>query len=89
METITANTAKQNFGELIDRALQKPVSITKHGRPSVVVTSDTEYRELMELKYAHLKAEVELGFSEIDQGQTSERTVEEIAAQVLAKHKAI
>lgn len=68
MQTFTANDAKQRFGELIDQALQEPVSITRHERPSVVVTSDAEFRELLALKYENLKAEVRRGFESFDQG---------------------
>ena len=50
MNTFTSNDAKQKFGEVIELALQEPVSITRHGRPSVVVTSDADYRELLAFK---------------------------------------
>jgi prevent-host-death family protein len=89
MDILTANNAKQNFGELMDRALQKPVSITKHGRPSVVVTSDADYQELLRIKYAHLQAAVRTGFDEFDQGHTSKRSAENIADAVLKKHKSL
>ena len=84
MQTFTANDAKQRFGELMEQALQEPVSITRHGRPSVVVTSDAEYRELLALKYENLKAEVRRGFESFDQEAPgkSARTVDEIAAAV-------
>lgn len=87
MHTFSANDAKQRFGELIDQALQEPVSITRHGRPSVVVTSDAEYREYLELKHARLRAEVQKGFEGIERGEVSSRSVEEIAADVLKRHK--
>jgi prevent-host-death family protein len=87
MDTVTANSAKQNFGALIDRAQRQAVKITKHGRPSVVVTSDSEYRELMAYKYAHLRAEVQAGFAELDAGEFSPRSAKEIAAAVKAKHQ--
>ena len=87
METFTANDAKQKFGELIDQALQEPVSITRHGRPSVVVTSDAEYRELMALKHANLRAEVLRGFESFGTGSAPSRTVDEIAEQVLARKR--
>lgn len=83
MDTLTANEAKQNFGALIDRALQHPVSITKHGRPAVIVTSDAEYREYLENKYARFKSEVKIGFEQLDQGKVSSRSVDEIADSVL------
>lgn len=50
MTTVTANDAKQNFGKVIDQALRGPVSVTKHGRPLVVITSNAEYEELITLK---------------------------------------
>jgi len=84
MQTFTANDAKQKFGELMDQALQEPVSITRHGRPSVVVTSDAEYRALLALKHANLKAEVIKGFEGIDRRKKA-RTVDEIAKEVLKR----
>jgi prevent-host-death family protein len=86
MQIVTANDAKQNFGHVIDQALQEPVSITKHGRPSVVITSDVEYKELMELKREHLKKEVHKGFESLDRGETSSRSAEQIAYAVLERH---
>lgn len=83
MEIFTANDAKQHFGELMDKALQKPVSITKHGRPSVVVTSEADYRELMDIKQARLQEEVQAGFDAIDRGEISSRTADEIAMATL------
>ncbi|MEO0797288.1 MAG: type II toxin-antitoxin system Phd/YefM family antitoxin [Verrucomicrobiota bacterium] len=69
MQTFTANDAKQNFGQVMDNALQEPVSITKHGRPTVVITSESEYRELLKIKYEHLKADVQAGFESLDRGE--------------------
>lgn len=86
MKTVTANEAKQNFGQVIDNALQGPVSITKHGRPSVVITSDADYRELVELKRKLIQAELREGFGSLDRGEISSRTAEQIAEDVLKKH---
>jgi antitoxin Phd len=86
MKTVTANEAKQNFGQVIDNALQGPVSITKHGRPSVVITSDADYRELVDLKRKLLQAELSEGFGSLDRGEVSSRTAEQIAEDVLKKH---
>lgn len=83
MESTSANNAKQNFGELIDKALQSPVLITKHGRPSVVVLSISDYEEL---KYEQLKREVRKGFEQFDLGMVSDKTPDEIAESVLVKH---
>ena len=86
MKTVTANEAKQNFGQVIDKALQGPVSITKHGRPSVVITSDAEYKELINLKRKLLQAELREGFGSLDRGEVSPRTTDQIAEDVLKKH---
>ena len=87
MEIFTSHDAKQNFERLIDKALQEPVSITKHGRPSVIVTSDAEYQELLAIKHGRLKEEVLIGFSQLDEGEISERTNDEIANAVLQRYE--
>jgi prevent-host-death family protein len=88
MSSVTANTAKQNFGELIEQAQKGPISVTKHGRPSDVVTSASEYRELMGFKHAHLKAEVAAGLDPLDRGEISTRSAQEIAATFLENNTA-
>ncbi|MCW1883479.1 type II toxin-antitoxin system prevent-host-death family antitoxin [Luteolibacter flavescens] len=85
MNTFTSNDAKQKFGEVIELALQEPVSITRHGRPSVVVTSDADYRELLEFKYSRLQEEVAKGFDSFKDARKSSPSVDEIAAKVLKK----
>ena len=69
METFTSSEVKQNFGKVSDKALQGPVSITSHGRPSLVLTSDEDYKELIRLRYERLKADVQAGFKSIDRGE--------------------
>ncbi len=87
MKTYTANDAKQSFGLVIDEALQEPVTITRHGRPVVVITSVAEYKEFVKLKEEKLKAEVQKGFYELDNGNFSNRTALEIAEEVLEEYK--
>lgn len=87
MQTFTANDAKQNLGRVIDTALREPVSITKHGRPAVIMTSDEEYQEFLTLKYHKLKQAVVAGFEQIDQGSQSKLSVNEIAERVLQRSK--
>ena len=43
MDTMTAAEAKQKFGQLLDKAQQSPVSITKHGREVGVFMSREAY----------------------------------------------
>jgi prevent-host-death family protein len=49
MKIMTARTAKNCFGVLIDTALAEPVTIEKHGRPVVVVMNMEEYERLFQL----------------------------------------
>ena len=46
MRTLSAKDAKYGFGQLIDLARAKPVAVTKHGRPVIVVLSVEEYERL-------------------------------------------
>lgn len=43
MPSISALDAKNRFGQLIEMAQRSPVTITKNGRPSVVVMSAADY----------------------------------------------
>jgi prevent-host-death family protein len=86
MNTFTSNDAKQKFGEVIELALQEPVSITRHGRPSVVVTSDADYRDLLACKYERLKDEVAKGFDSFGSGAPAGPSVDEVAAKVLKRN---
>jgi len=86
MTTISANDAKQRFGKVMDEALQHPVSITKHGRPSVVMISNKEYEEYLKSKAETLKEEVRKGFAQIENGEFSEFTADEVAQRVLIRN---
>jgi len=43
MPSLTALDAKNRFGQLIEMAQRSPVTITKNGRPSVVVMSAADF----------------------------------------------
>lgn len=90
MESFTATELKQNSGKVLDTALQNPVSIMKHGRPVAVLSSEAEYQEF--LKYRQVKQEVQAGFAQLDRGETSSRSMDEIfqeaQRQVEAEKKA-
>ena len=46
MQTLSAKDAKYGFGRLIDLARAEPITVTKYGRPVVVVLSAEEYERL-------------------------------------------
>ena len=43
MKIVTALEAKNRFGEVLEAAQRQPVSITRNGRPSVVMISAESY----------------------------------------------
>lgn len=86
MITFTANDAKQQLGHVLDTARTSPVSITKHGRPSFVITSQEDYDSLLKLKFEQFKREVQVGFDALDRGEVSTRSLGEIAAEALQIH---
>jgi prevent-host-death family protein len=87
MITFTANDAKQQLGHVLDTARTAPVSITKHGRPSFVITSQQDYDLLLKLKFEHFKREVQIGFGALDRGEISNRSIAGIAAEAVEIHK--
>ena len=87
MKTVSANVAKQQLGQVFDSSRTGPVSITKHVRPAFVVTSKDDYDSLVEFKIEHFKRETQLGFDALDGGGISDKTFEQIAAEVMAGFK--
>jgi prevent-host-death family protein len=47
MTTITATEAAKNFGHVHDRALTEPVTVTQHGRPSIVMIQAALFERLV------------------------------------------
>ena len=53
-QTWSVQDAKNRFSEVVEAARRKPQTVTKHGKPSVVVVAADEYERLRKLE--HLKA---------------------------------
>ena len=86
MTTFSANDAKQHFGRVMDEALQSPVAITKHGRPTVVMISNHEYEAYKKAQTEKLQQEVKMGFEQIERGEISNLSADEVAERVLQRH---
>ena len=52
--TWSVQDAKNRFSEVVEAARRKPQTVTKHGKPAVVVVAADEYERLRKLE--HLKA---------------------------------
>jgi prevent-host-death family protein len=46
MNIVTSAELQRKLGEIQDRALREPVTVTHHGRPRLVILSAEEYRRL-------------------------------------------
>ena len=55
MKTITALEAKTRLGEVLETAQRQPVSITRNGRPSVVVISAESYQRRQRMARERLR----------------------------------
>ena len=78
MTTMSANSAKSHFGELLDIARREPVTIEKHGRPVVVVLSTEEYEQLEAIKLSRLRSEVDAGLDALRQADFIELDQDEM-----------
>ena len=75
-------------GEIILEAQRKPVRIQKHGKECVAVISiqDLEFLEESR-KTQELRTAVQQGFSQIERGEYSTRSMNDIFQEVLEKRK--
>ena len=74
MKTMTAIEAKNRFGQLIDAAQRQPVTVTKQGRPSVVVMSMEDYQRRKKYAWKNLLDVIqETGNDAARQGLTPEK----------------
>ncbi|MES2190232.1 MAG: type II toxin-antitoxin system Phd/YefM family antitoxin [Pseudomonadota bacterium] len=48
MTTFSALEAKNRLGQILDAAQREPVTITRHGRPAVIVLAVQDYEALLE-----------------------------------------
>jgi prevent-host-death family protein len=55
MKTIPALEAKTRLGEVLETAQRQPVSITRNGRPSVVVISAESYQRRQRMARERLR----------------------------------
>lgn len=56
-DMITAAEVQKNFGRFQDKAMVTPVTVTKYGRPTVVILAAAEYERLKKLDRQALAVE--------------------------------
>jgi len=68
MNTLTANDAKRNFGELLLNAQREPIKISKNSKDAVVVMSIKDYEEFETMKAEYIKHCFESAKEDLAQG---------------------
>ncbi len=76
MTALAATQAKNQFGQLLDRAQREPVTIEKQGRPVAVVLSKFEY-DRIQAELQDLRSDAETAL--LMRGVNGERLTESIA----------
>ena len=70
MDSLSANEAKTQFGELLLKAQQAPIQINKNGKPVAVVLSFEEFENLEALKLQILQERAARAKVDIQAGNT-------------------
>ena len=70
MDTLSANEAKTQFGDMLLKAQRAPVQINKNGKPVVVVISMDEYENIEALKLQILQSRAAQAKMDIEAGNT-------------------
>lgn len=58
--TWSIQDAKNRFSEVVEKARRKPQTVTKHGKPAVVVIAADEYERLRKLERLEAPSFVEM-----------------------------
>lgn len=72
MDTLSANEAKTQFGEMLLKAQRAPVQINKNGKPVAVVMSMDEYQSMEELKLRLLQSRAIQAKMDIETGKLAD-----------------
>ncbi|MFP4209392.1 MAG: type II toxin-antitoxin system Phd/YefM family antitoxin [Wenzhouxiangella sp.] len=80
MKSFTALEAKNRFGQVIEAAQREPVTVTRQGRPSVVIVSAEEYQRRQSRAWQNLLAVME----ETGRYASAQGLTEEALDQLLA-----
>jgi prevent-host-death family protein len=88
MQEFASTEAKDKWGLITDTALREPVAITRHGRPALIVTSVQDYQALQRLKYDQLRADIQEGLDDLENGQYTTKSVDDLIAEGKKRLKA-
>lgn len=70
MQTLSANDAKTQFGDMLMKVQRAPIQINKNGKPVAVVISVEEYENMEALKLRLLQSKATKAKKDISAGFT-------------------
>jgi len=70
MDSLSANEAKTQFGDMLLKAQRAPIQINKNGKPVAVVISMEEYQSIETLKLKLLQSRAAQAKADIEAGAT-------------------
>ncbi|WP_091346846.1 type II toxin-antitoxin system prevent-host-death family antitoxin [Gilliamella bombicola] len=68
-KVLTAYEVKSRFGEAVLSAQASPVTVTKNGKPVLVMISMDEYQLFETMKKNHVDTQIKLGLKDIEEGR--------------------
>lgn len=74
MQSLTANDAKTQFGDMLLKAQREPVQINKNGKPVAVVISMDEYQQMEAVKFTLLEERAARAKLDIANGELTDGT---------------
>jgi len=72
METLTANQAKTQFGDLLLKVQRAPVGISRNGKPVAVMISADDYSAMEPLRMELLRQSLKRGLADLDAGKVQD-----------------
>jgi prevent-host-death family protein len=72
MDSLSANEAKSQFGDLLLKAQRAPVQINKNGKPVAVIMSMDDYEDIEAMKLRLLQSRVAKAKTDIQAGNTTD-----------------
>ncbi len=85
MIVITASETRK-WGEITRQAQRDTIEVQSHGTPSVYILGVEEFQELQALKKLALESKLQRAVTQLEQGEISTATPEDIIRQAKARH---
>ncbi len=82
METFSSVEAKNAFGDVVMRAQQEPVCITKNNKPAAVMISMKEYESIQSLREQLLHQRLDKALEDVEAGRSIDG--EEVFKELMA-----